>query len=77
MARLSQAQKIKTLTMWLFLATENEDLFIITDQILGKTFAIAERTGDTRSVKTNFMTYNEMDAYFFGVIDAKFNKINF
>ena len=77
MARLSQAQKIKTLTMWLFLATENEDLFIITDQILGKTFAIAERTGDTYLVKTNFMTFNEMDCYFFGVLDAKWKKINF
>ena len=78
MARLSQAKKLETLNKWLGMVTKNKDIIIVTDQILGKTFAIAERcTGGTQSVKTNFMTYDEMDAYFFGVIDAKFNKINF
>ena len=74
---MTKAKKLEILKMWLCLTTENEDLFIITDQILGKTFAIAERTGDTHSVKTNFMTFNEMDCYFFGVLDAKLKKINF
>jgi len=74
---MTQAKKLENLNSWLGMVTKNKDIIIVTDQILGKTFAIAERTGDTRSVKTNFMTYDEMDAYFFGVIDAKFNKINF
>jgi hypothetical protein len=74
---MTQAKKLENLNKWLGMVTKNKDIIIVTDQILGKTFAIAERTGDTRSVKTNFMTYDEMDAYFFGVIDAKFNKINF
>jgi hypothetical protein len=74
---MTQAKKLENLNGWLGMVTKNKDIIIVTDQILGKTFAIAEHIGDTRSVKTNFMTYDEMDAYFFGVIDAKFNKINF
>ena len=74
---MTQAKKLENLNGWLGMVTKNKDVIIVTDQIRGKTFAIAERTGETLSVKTNFMTYEEMDAYFFGVIDAKFNKINF
>ena len=58
MARLSQAKKLETLNVWLGMVTENKDIIIVTDQIQGKTFAIAERTGGTQSVKTNFMTFH-------------------
>ena len=78
MTRLSQEQKVNALTNFLRNVSKNEKLFITTDQIKGKTFAIAEHmTGGTQSVKTNFMTYEEMNCYFFGVLAVKKNCVNF
>ena len=78
MKRLSQEKKVNALTNFLRHVSTNEKLFITTDQIKGKTFAIAEHiTGGTQSVKSNFMTYEEMNAYFFGVLAVKNGTINF
>ena len=78
MKRLSQGEKVNALTNFLRNVSTNEKLFITTDQIKGKTFAIAEHmTGGTQSVKSNFMAYEEMNAYFFGVLAVKENRVNF
>ena len=55
---MTQTKKLENLNGWLGMVTKNKDIIIVTDQILGKTFAIEERTGDTRSVKTNFRAYD-------------------
>lgn len=78
MKRLSQEEKVNALTNFLRNVSKNEKLFITTDEIKGKTFAIAENlTGRTLSVKSNFMTYEEMNCYFFGVLAVKENRVNF
>lgn len=77
MKKLSQEQKVNALTNFLRNVSTNEKLFITTDEIKGKTFAVAEKTGGTRSIKSNFMTYEEMNAYFFGVLAVKKNSVNF
>jgi hypothetical protein len=57
--------------------TKNENLFIKTDEIHGKTFAIAEKQEHGINTKSNFMTYKEMNAYFFGALAVKENRVNF
>jgi len=78
MKKLSREEKVNALTNFLNTVSKNEKLFIMPDQIHGKTFAIAEHmTGGTQSVKSNFMTYEEMNCYFFGVLAVKQNRVNF
>jgi hypothetical protein len=78
MKKLSQQEKVNALTNFLRTISKNENLFITTDQIKGKKFAIAEHTiKQTLIVKTNFMTYEEMNCYFFGVLAVKENRVNF
>jgi len=78
MARLTQSQKIAALTNFLKTVSNNETLFIYPDEITGKTFCIAEnQAGGCKANKSNFMTYEEMNCYFFGVLAIKQNHINF
>jgi len=77
MARLNQNQKIEALTNFLKMLTKNENLFIKYDEIKGNTFAIAENQEIGISTKTNFMTYEEMNCYFFGALAVKENRVNF
>lgn len=77
MKRLSQEEKVNALTNFLRNVSKNENLFIKIDEIKGKTFAIGEKTITGYSTKSNFMTYEEMNAYFFGVLAVKENRVNF
>lgn len=46
--------------------------FIKQDEILGKTFAIVEETeGGSYSQKSSYMSYNEMDAFLWGILFFK------
>ena len=77
MKKLSQEEKVNALTKFLSMLTKNENLFIKTDEIHGKNFAIAEKQEHGINVKTNFMTYEEMNCYFYGVLAVKENRVNF
>ena len=78
MKKLNREEKIKDLTNFLRNVSTNENLFIKPDEIKGNTFAITERkAGNTIDVKSNFMTYEEMNCYFFGVLAVKENRIQF
>lgn len=75
---MTRDKKIESLTNFLNMVTKNENLFVKTDEIKGKTFAIAEKKENgTLSVKTNFMTYEEMNCYFFGVLAVQEKRVNF
>ena len=51
---------------------------IVIDQIKGKTFALATMgEGEPKNTISNFMTYNEMNCYLFGVSAVKNNSIKF
>lgn len=52
--------------------------FITTDQVTGKRFAVAE-FGEPGSVniKSNFMTFKEIESYLFGVYAVKNNTLIF
>lgn len=69
-------QKKESLTALLRVSDKNQKYFIITDQITGKNFAIAE-FGEPGSlnVKTNFMTFKEMECFLFGINAVKNNTI--
>lgn len=78
MARLIKSQKIQALTNFLKAVSNNENLFIYPDEITGKTFCIAEnQAGGCKANKSNFMTYEEMNCYLFGVLAVQRNSINF
>ena len=78
MDRLNFTQQKEALTNFLKMVTKNENLFIKNDEIKGKTFAIAEKQeGNSIYTKTNFMTYKEMNCYFFGVLATQEKRINF
>lgn len=66
MKRLSHEEKLEALRN--ALATYNLDsrYRIVKDQIDGKRFAIADKDERYLNVKSNYMTYEEMNAYFFG-----------
>lgn len=52
--------------------------FITTDQITGKRFAVAQfgNPGEV-NIKSNFMTFKEMECFLFGVLAVKNKTINF
>ena len=52
--------------------------FITTDQITGKRFAVAQsgQPGEVH-IKSNFMTFKEMECFLFGVNAVKNGTINF
>ena len=75
---MNQSQKKESLTSLLRVSDKNLNYFIATDQITGKRFAIAE-FGEPGSVniKSNFMTFKEMECFLFGVNAVKNGTINF
>jgi hypothetical protein len=79
MARLTITQKKDALTNFLRTVSKNEKLIIQTsDSRLGNRFAIAEKgEGGTVSPKSNFMLYEEMNCYLFGVLAVQENRVKF
>ena len=71
-------KKIESLTKFLRIFSDNENVFIVTDQITGKRFAIAEKNEfNSFDVKSNFMDYKQCEAYLFGAMHTQQNRINF
>ena len=72
-------KKIESLTKFLKLVSDNENVFIKKDEITGQRFAIAEKNNIDSgiSVKSNFMTYKEAEAFLFGVMLTQQKRINF
>lgn len=79
MKRLSQTEKINALTNFLRNVSTNEKLFIFTmNKDKNAIFCIATKTEiGGIDIKTKFMTYEEMNCYFFGVLAVKENRVNF
>lgn len=78
MKKLTTSEQKEALTNFLNKVTKNENLFIKTDEIKGNRFAIAEnQENNSYSTKSNFMSYNEMNCYFFGILATKEKRINF
>ena len=73
---MNQSQKKDSLTNLLRVSDKNKNYFITTDQITGKRFAVAE-FGEPGSVniKSNFMTFKEMECFLFGVNAVRNNTI--
>lgn len=69
-------KKIEILTNLLRASDKNQNYFITKDQITGRRFAVAE-FGEPGSVniKSNFMTFDEMQSYLFGVNAVKNNTL--
>lgn len=79
MKKLSQEEKVNALTNFLRNVSTNEKLFIYSVN-LGKNtkFCVAEKSEPSGvNPKSNFMTYEEMNCYFFGVLAVKENRVNF
>ena len=76
---MTVAKKIESLTKFLKIVSNNENVFIKKDEITGHRFAIAEKNviDNSYDVKSNFMTYQEAEAFFFGVMITQQNRINF
>lgn len=72
------AKKIESLTRFLKIVSDNENVFIKKDEITGQRFAIAEKNivDSSVDVKSNFMTYKETEAFLFGVMITQQNRIN-
>lgn len=73
---MNQSQKKESLTKLLRVSDKNQNYFIKTDQITGKRFALAEfgEPGQV-NIKSNFMTFKEMESYLFGVNAVKNNTL--
>lgn len=78
MKKLSGEEKVNALTNFLNTVSKNENLFIHSVN-LGKNtrYAVAEKLYGGVNPKSNFMTYEEMNCYFFGVLAVKENRVNF
>lgn len=76
---MKASEENEALTNFLKMVTKDENLVIQNaDGRLGKKYAIAEKSDiGTINVKSNFMTYNEMNCFFMGVLAVKENRINF
>lgn len=74
---MNQKDKKESLTKLLRVSDSNQKYFITTDQITGKRFAVTE-FGEPGSVniKSNFMTFKEMESFLFGVNAVKNNTLN-
>jgi len=75
---MNKAQKKEALTKLLRVCDKNENYFIKTDQITGKRFALAEfgKPGEV-NIKSNFMTFKEMECFLFGLNSVKNGTIKF
>lgn len=69
-------QKKESLTSMLRCSDPNLKYFITTDQVTGKRFAVAE-FGEPGSIniKSDFMTFTEMQCFLFGVNAVKNNTL--
>jgi len=78
MIRISFKEQKESLTNLLRVFEPNQKYFITTDQITGKRFAVAEfgEPGQV-NIKSNFMTFKEMECFLFGVSAVKNGTINF
>ena len=74
---MNSSQKKESLTKLLRISDKNQKYFIDKDQITGKRFAISE-FGEPGQVivKSNFMTFKEMECFLFGV-NAVRNELKF
>ena len=71
-------QKKESLTRLLRVSDKALNYFITTDQITGKRFAVAEsREPGSVNIKSNFMTFKEMECYLFGVNALTNNTLKF
>jgi hypothetical protein len=79
MKKLSQEEKFNALTNFLRTISKNEELFIFSVNKSANTkFCIAEKSESSGvNPKSKFMTYEEMNCYFFGVLAVKENRLNF
>lgn len=69
-------QKRESLLKLLRVSDKNHCYFITTDEITGKRFAVAEfGEPGTVNIKSNFMTFKEMECYLFGVNAVKNNTL--
>lgn len=69
-------QKRESLLKLLRVSDKNQCYFITTDEITGKRFAVAEfGEPGTVNIKSNFMTFKEMECYLFGVNAVKNNTL--
>ena len=77
MNRMTTTTKKESLTNFLRNLDKSQKYFIKTDEVTGKRFAIAE-FGEPGSVniKCDFMTFEQMNAYLFGIAAVKNNSIN-
>jgi len=73
---MNQSQKKDSLTNLLRVSDNSQKYFITTDQITGKRFAVAEfgEPGQV-NIKSNFMTFKEMECFLFGVNAVRNNTI--
>jgi len=73
---MNQSQKKDSLTNLLRVSDNSLKYFITTDQITGKRFAVAEfgEPGQV-NIKSNFMTFKEMECFLFGVNAVRNNTI--
>ena len=78
MKKFTTADEAQSLNNFLRNAiTKNPNIIIIQDQILGKRHALAEVTDSGTQTLSNFMAYEEMNCYFFGMMMQKKNEIKF
>jgi hypothetical protein len=75
MKRLTRAEKIKTLEETLRRGLIDENLFIKSDEVDGKSFCVAERMGDgCIRTKTDYMSFDGMSCFLKGILIGKANK---
>lgn len=78
MANLIENQKQALTNFLRNCFSKDEKYFITTDQIKGNRFALAEKKeNDSYSTLSNFMKYEEMNCFFFGMKLMKDNVVNF
>lgn len=78
MANLIENQKEALTNFLRNCFSKDEKYFIATDQIKGNRFALAEKQeNNTCNVLSNFMKYEEMNCYFFGMKLIKDNQVKF
>ena len=75
MVRMNRQQKIDSLTKFLKIITEDDRYFIKVDEINGKRFALFKTEEIGHTAISDFMSYKELDCYFFGMLAIKQNRI--
>ena len=70
-------QQKESLLRLLRVFDKEQRYFITTDQITGKRFADAQFVEPGVNIKSNFMTFKEMECFLFGINAVKNGTINF